>query len=208
MNRAYPGLDVHAKEIMCIRQFTDGLTSFEARKHVLYNHPATLAHAVSLAEEYFSIEKTQLNLKPISIAAASIEQYSPQYNEEDYDESIMAAHFSRNYGKEKSFTRKYNNTSSLDSKSSSARQEQETDHNGTKFYQVDAISKLCNNLIYELRKLCNGNSTQTDYKQNKSRKYDNKQNGKKQSGCFKCGDQSHYIRDCPLAKEMNQENEN
>ena len=51
-NSAYPDMSIEAKETLIIDQFVHGLNTRDLRRHVQFNHPATLQQAITLANEF------------------------------------------------------------------------------------------------------------------------------------------------------------
>jgi hypothetical protein len=203
--RAYQEQDSQAREVIVIEQFLSGLNSIELRRHVQFGHPCTLNSAVSLAEEYEAFSKSYSYRKPI----ACIDTEDTYLSEE---ENVYAAttwnngRQATNGNKSQGFNQKASNQgfrSNYRSTSKSYDLDETIKETLKKFSEVttecmndmrDCTSKLADSA----RVLNSKHATGTT---NTAEKRAHFAANKQSNGCFKCGDISHYMKDCTKFKQ-------
>ena len=89
---SYPEIPRDAKDIFAIDHFIHGLSSYDMKKHVHFNHPKTLDEAITLAVEYEAFESSKEIPKQTTVLCNAIKRSykAPDKPGTDRNESILA----------------------------------------------------------------------------------------------------------------------
>ena len=89
---AYPEMPRDARDVFAIDHFIHGLSSYDMKKHVHFNHPKTLDEAITLAVEYEAFESSIEIPKQTTVLCNAIKRSykAPDKPSTDRNESILA----------------------------------------------------------------------------------------------------------------------